>query len=78
MMNILLEKIVYENKIESEKKKTKKTKSQDKLISKVKILHLLLTAAVFIIKGFAESLHLMLTYENTLTGTEKQTHKFQL
>lgn len=77
MMNILLEKIVYENKIESEKK-TKKTKSQDKLISKVKILHLLLTAAVFIIKGFAESLHLMLTYENTLTGTEKQTHKFQL
>lgn len=77
MMNILLEKIVYENKIESEKK-MKKTKSQDKLISKVKILHLLLTAAVFIIKGFAESLHLMLTYENTLTGTEKQTHKFQL
>lgn len=56
----------------------KKTKSQDKLLSKVKILHLLLTAAVFIIKGFAESLHLMLTYENTLTGTEKQTHKFQL
>lgn len=60
------------------KKKMKKTKSQDKLISKVKILHLLLMAAVFIIKGFAESLHLMLTYENTLTGTEKQTHKFQL
>lgn len=54
-MNILLGK--KNKKIKLNLKKPT-TKSQDKLlIAKVKILYLLLTAAVFIIKGFAESLH---------------------
>lgn len=60
-MNILLgEKKKYKKiKLNLKKKNPNpQTKSQDKLlISKVKILHLLLTAALFIIKGFAESLH---------------------
>lgn len=60
LMNILLEKKKMENKIELGKKNPKNPppKSQDKLfISWAQILLWLSTAAVFIIKGFVESLH---------------------